>query len=101
MPEKTIFVDCPHCQSRLEVIAETGKVTQSWKKENLTKSKDFIKEALKRQEKEKSRLDKYFEGAGGEIKKRKKELSKQFEKEKNRIHKEKDYDKPEDPFRWD
>lgn len=101
MSEKTVYVDCPSCKARLEVVSETGKVIQSWKKENLHKSKDFIKEALKKQEKEKSRLDKYFKGASNEIEKRKKELSKQFEKEKNRIHKEKDYDKPEDPYRWD
>lgn len=101
MPEKTIFIDCPHCKSRLEVETKTGKITQSWKEDDLKKSKDFIKDALKKQEEEKSRLDKYFEGAGSEMQKRKKDLFKQFDKEKKRIHKQKDYSRPDNPMDWD
>ena len=101
MSEKTVYADCPCCEARLEVEVKTGKVIQSWKKSDLKQSKDFIKDALKKQEKDKSRLDKYFEGAGSEMEKRKKDLFKKFEQEKKRIHKEKDYSRPDNPLDWD
>lgn len=102
MSEETIYVDCPLCGGRLEVVKNTGRVVNHWAKpKTAAEGGDIVKEALKKQAEDKKRLDQYFKSAPDNLTKKKRELDDLFEAEKKRIHKEKDYERPENPFDLD
>ncbi len=101
MSDETIYVDCPLCGGRLEVVKNTGKVINHWAKPEIGGGGDIVKEALKKQAEEKLRLEEYFKTAPDSLSKKSKKLDDLFEAEKKRIHKEKDYDRPDNPFDLD
>ncbi|MBI5624456.1 MAG: hypothetical protein HY924_11815 [Elusimicrobia bacterium] len=100
--DKTIYVDCPCCKARLEVLRENGKVLQHWAKP-LAKDQggDPIKAATERMKAEKERLSKYLDGAKDVLADQKKAAMEKFEREKERIKREKDDSPPPRPFDLD
>jgi len=98
---ETIFVDCPHCHTRLEIEKKTGKVVKTWAKLEKKEGADVVGEALKKMKEDKARLDKYFSGAPDSMKQHKKELLDKFEQEKKRIHETGDVEKPINPMDLD
>jgi len=99
--DETVYVDCPHCNARLEVDRKTGKVVKSWEKVEKKEGTDFFAESLKKQKEEKARLNKYFTAAPDSLKQKKKELQDKFEAEKKRIHDEGDTERPINPMDLD
>ncbi|MDD4004261.1 MAG: hypothetical protein PHW69_03545 [Elusimicrobiaceae bacterium] len=102
MSEETIYVDCPLCGGRLEVAKNSGKVVGHWVRPDAKAAGgDIVRDALRKQAEEKLRLEQYFNSAPDKLSKKSEELDKLFEAEKKRIHKEKDYERPENPFDLD
>src|SRR3989339_1820355 len=90
MQEETMFVDCPECGVRMEIIRKTGKVIKHWEKLKKKVGGDAMRDALLKMSENKSKLDKYFSGAGQSMQEKKAELLQKFEQEKKRIHDEGD-----------
>ncbi|MFA6583195.1 MAG: hypothetical protein WCS77_02765 [Elusimicrobiaceae bacterium] len=100
MSEETLYVDCPVCGCRLEVLKKNGQVVKHWDKIDKDGG-DIFSQALKKQAEEKKKLDDYFKAAPENLEKKKKELLDKFESEKKRIKDEKDFGKPLNPFDLD
>ncbi|MCX5783204.1 MAG: hypothetical protein NTW04_02010 [Elusimicrobia bacterium] len=98
---ETFYIDCPHCKTRLEVEKKSGRVIKSWEHIEKKDGADPMAEALKKMKEDKSRLEKYFSGAGDEMAHRKKELQDKFEAEKKRIHDSGDTERPLNPMDLD
>ncbi|MBI5884092.1 MAG: hypothetical protein HZB91_13435 [Elusimicrobia bacterium] len=100
--DHTIYVDCPCCKARLEVLRENGKVLQHWAKP-LAKDKDGdpIKAATAKMKAEKERLSKLLDGAKDALAEQRKAAMEKFEREKERIKREGDDSPPPRPFDLD
>ena len=103
MNDGTIYVDCPCCGARIEARRQDGKVVAHWAKRPEAESAetDPLKAAAERQKAEKAKLDNLFTGAKDVLEKRRKEAQEKFDKERERIFKEKDFSRPENPFDLD
>lgn len=103
MNDGTIYVDCPCCGARIEVRRQDGRVVAHWAKreEASTAETDPLKAAAERQKAEKTKLDQYLSGAKDMLEKKKREAQEKFDKERDRIFKEKDFTRPENPFDLD
>jgi hypothetical protein len=104
MLEDSIYVDCPCCNTKLEVLRENGKVINQWKKkpaEKLPPGVDPIQAALLKMKAEKERLAKTLENVGEVVERQRKEALEKFEKEKERIIREGDNTPPPRPFDLD
>jgi predicted nuclease with TOPRIM domain len=101
MSQETIFIDCPRCNLRMEVEKKTGKVVKTWEKLEKKEGVDPMSEALKKMKEEKSKLNQYFSKAPQNLKDHKEKLLGKFDSEKQRIEKEKDFDRPTNPFDLD
>ena len=102
MNQGTIYVDCPCCGTRLEVEREDGKVVQRWAKpEKPAAGGDPIKAALAKLEADKKKRENILKNAAGALEDEKKRAMEKFEKEKERIKREKDTSRPPHPFDLD
>jgi len=103
MNDGTVYADCPCCGARLEVRRQDGKVVAHWTKrtDGATTDADPLKAAAERQKAEKAKLDHYLTGAKDVLEQRKKEAQEKFDKERDRIFKEKDFTRPDNPFDLD
>ena len=99
--QETFYVDCPVCRARIEVEKRTGKTVRHWEKQEKRDGVDSMQDAMEKMQKNKTRLDEYFSGAQDSMEKKKKELQEKFEKEKKRIHDEKDTSRPINPMDLD
>ncbi len=94
---RTIYVDCPCCQTRLEVDAENGKVLNQWKKADKDSHTDAMAEGLKKLHQDKQRRENLLRQSQEEMAKKKKNLEEQFQKGLDQAKKE-GPQKPMNPF---
>ncbi|MCB1196019.1 hypothetical protein KDK77_07520 [bacterium] len=100
---RTIYVTCPGCESLLEVNAENGAIIKHFPPQaKPSGNEDPLKHALNlAKEKDLTREDR-FQKAKQEAEKHKKDLTKLFEQEKERIKKEGPVTRPDcNPFELD
>jgi hypothetical protein len=87
--EKTIYAECPFCRGMLEVNAESGKIVNKWKHEDIPKSADDrLKGALRKIEEDKKKRKDLFESTRDRLDEKKKDAQDAFQKEVERIKKE-------------
>ncbi|OGR89585.1 MAG: hypothetical protein A3J74_11570 [Elusimicrobia bacterium RIFCSPHIGHO2_02_FULL_57_9] len=100
MSEETVYVDCPCCGARLEARRQDGRVLQHWKKPLKAQADgaDPIKAAQERMKAEKEKLAKLLENPTKLIEEQRRAALEKFEKEKERIIREKDNSAPPHPF---
>ncbi|HAT71227.1 MAG TPA: hypothetical protein DCS63_00225 [Elusimicrobia bacterium] len=101
MSEGTFLIDCPCCKARVEVDKKNGKVLRHWEKPVVKEGGDPMKEAFKKMQADKSRLDDYFTNAGRSLEDKKKELEEKFAREKKRIEDSGDNSRPLNPMDLD
>ncbi len=98
MSDPTIFIDCPCCGTRIEAVRETGRVIETWKKAEKSKTGDPIKDGQLRLKEEKERLSKLLSNPGKILEDQKRQAMEKFEREKERIKREGDTSRPPHPF---
>jgi len=82
---KTIYVNCPFCESLLEVDVASGKVVEKWVNSKKNESEDKMSSALKKLEEAKKRRQDLFQLKKEELKGQKEKTAKDFEKEVQRV----------------
>lgn len=92
-------MDCPCCQSRLEVDAENGRVIGQWKKTDKDSS-DAMAEGLKKLQGDKQRREELLRKSQEELTKKKQQLEERFQKGLDQAKKE-GPQKPSTPFDLD
>jgi len=93
---KTIYVNCPHCNSFLEVNPVNGKVVRSYEADpDADKNEDKLKAALKKMKSEDATREEKFESTKKEMEEKKDKLAQLFEEERKKIKEEGDIKPPE------
>lgn len=98
--ERTIYVDCPCCNARIEARSEDGRVVQHWAKPKTGKpsSGDPLKDALEKLKADKEKRDRYMANPSAILEEQKRKARDRFEAEKKRVAEEGDTSRPPSPF---
>lgn len=101
--DRTVYVECPFCKGMLEADAESGKIVNGWKHDEVPQSaKDKLESALRKIEEGKKKRKDLFESTKGQIDEKRKQAEDLFKKEVNKIKKEGGkVERPASPFDLD